>query len=60
MPIESDIVGFVPDLKRFRPFCKANDIPVSTGYRLATEGKIRVVKLDGRSYVDMNDWRERV
>jgi len=40
-----------PDLIPFREYCRANRIGVSTAYRLAAEGRLKITKLGSRSYL---------
>ncbi len=47
-------------IARIKTFCAVEDRPISSVYREASEGKIRLVKLDGRTYVDLVHWRQRI
>lgn len=60
MQIDTTGTNGAPEILRFRTFLKDRHIPISSGYVLAARGEIRVVRLAGRSYVDMNHWREKV
>ena len=40
-----------PDFKPFRTYCQENGIGVSTGYKLVSDGKLRITKIGSRSYV---------
>jgi predicted site-specific integrase-resolvase len=44
-----------PDLTPFRDYCRANGIGISTGYRLVSDGKLRLTKINSRSYISRED-----
>ncbi len=58
--MQTNTEGYKPDLMPLKPFFRANQIPLSSGYRYIARGEIRVVKLGGRSYVDLPHWREQL
>jgi predicted site-specific integrase-resolvase len=43
------------DLTPFRDYCRANGIGISTGYRLVSDGKLRLTKINSRSYISRED-----
>lgn len=43
------------DLVPFRDYCRANGIGISTGYRLVSDGRLRLTKINSRSYVSRED-----
>lgn len=44
-----------PDFIPFRDYCRSNGIGISTGYRLVADGKLRITKINSRSYVSRED-----
>jgi hypothetical protein len=44
-----------PDFIPFREYCRTNGIGISTGYRLVADGKLRLTKINSRSYVSRED-----
>lgn len=44
-----------PDFIPLRQYCRDNGIGVSTGYRLVAEGRLRLTKINSRSYISRED-----